>query len=110
MWQVYDPLLPYFSRMQVQQLVLEYATERAGSVEVLQDLPPLWRLALAYARERGDGLVRRRPTGKSFRQPRCPGITNIDLLLGQGRIAGQAILKDVGKAALDRLYTALKQR
>ena len=35
----YDPLIPYFSRMQVQQLVLEYATERAGSVEVLGDLP-----------------------------------------------------------------------
>jgi hypothetical protein len=39
-----------------------------------------------------------------------PGITNIDLVLGQGRITGQAILKDVGKDALDRLYTALKQR
>ena len=35
----YDPLIPYFSRMQVQQFVLEYATERAGSVEVLGDLP-----------------------------------------------------------------------
>src|SRR6266568_3635562 len=35
----YDPLIPYFSRMQVQQLVLEYATERAGGVEVLGDLP-----------------------------------------------------------------------
>ena len=35
----YDPLMPYFSRMQVQQLVLEYATERAGHVEVLGDLP-----------------------------------------------------------------------
>jgi 5-methyltetrahydropteroyltriglutamate--homocysteine methyltransferase len=35
----YDPLMPYFSRMQVQQLVLEYATDRAGSVEVLGDLP-----------------------------------------------------------------------
>ncbi|HEY7491773.1 MAG TPA: hypothetical protein VIH59_11785, partial [Candidatus Tectomicrobia bacterium] len=39
-----------------------------------------------------------------------PGVTNIDVVLGQGRITGQAILKDVGKAALDRLYTALKQR
>lgn len=38
------------------------------------------------------------------------GITNIDLVLGQGRITGQAILKDVGKAALDRLYIALNQR
>lgn len=35
----YDPLIPYFSRMEVDQLVLEYATERAGSVEALQGLP-----------------------------------------------------------------------
>jgi hypothetical protein len=39
-----------------------------------------------------------------------PGITNIDLVLGQGRITGQALLKDVGKAALERLYTAIKQQ
>ena len=38
------------------------------------------------------------------------GVTNIDLVLGQGRITGQAILKDVGKAALERLYTAIKQQ
>lgn len=31
-------------------------------------------------------------------------ITNIDLVLGQGRIAGQAILKDVGRQMLDRTY------
>lgn len=35
----YDPLIPYFSRMHVQQLVLEYATERAGSLAVLGALP-----------------------------------------------------------------------
>ena len=35
----YDLLIPYFSRMNVNQFVLEYATERAGSVEVLGDLP-----------------------------------------------------------------------
>jgi 5-methyltetrahydropteroyltriglutamate--homocysteine methyltransferase len=35
----YDPLIPYFSRMQVRQFVLEYATERAGSVEALAALP-----------------------------------------------------------------------
>ncbi len=29
---------------------------------------------------------------------------NVDLVLGQGRVAGQAILKDVGKAMLARLY------
>jgi len=34
------------------------------------------------------------------------GIANIDLVLGQGRVAGQAILKDVGKAMLERSYAA----
>ncbi len=35
----YDPLVPYFSRMNVKQFVLEYATERAGSIDVLTSLP-----------------------------------------------------------------------
>jgi 5-methyltetrahydropteroyltriglutamate--homocysteine methyltransferase len=35
----YDPLLPYFARMNVNQLVLEFATDRAGSVETLLALP-----------------------------------------------------------------------
>lgn len=35
----YDPLVPYFSRMAVDQFVLEYATDRAGSIDVLADLP-----------------------------------------------------------------------
>lgn len=39
-----------------------------------------------------------------------PGVANIDLVLGQGRITGQAILKDVGRAALQRLYTTLEKR
>jgi len=35
-----------------------------------------------------------------------PTIENIDLVLGQGRVAGQAILKDVGRAMLARNYEA----
>lgn len=35
----YDGLIPYFSRMNVTQLVLEYATERAGSIDALGELP-----------------------------------------------------------------------
>jgi 5-methyltetrahydropteroyltriglutamate--homocysteine methyltransferase len=35
----YDPLIPYFARMKVHQLVLEYATPRAGTLEALQALP-----------------------------------------------------------------------
>ncbi len=37
------------------------------------------------------------------------GVTNIDLVLGQGRVAGQAILQDVGRGLLVRNYTALVQ-
>ena len=36
----YGPLVPFLSRMDVDQFVLEYATERAGSIDVLADLPP----------------------------------------------------------------------
>ncbi|MGI8587107.1 MAG: vitamin-B12 independent methionine synthase [Chloroflexia bacterium] len=36
----YEPLLPYFAQMQVDQLVLEYATPRAGDLAVL-GTPPL---------------------------------------------------------------------
>ena len=35
----YDLLIPYFSKMNIDQFVLEYATERAGSIEVLSELP-----------------------------------------------------------------------
>jgi 5-methyltetrahydropteroyltriglutamate--homocysteine methyltransferase len=52
----YDPLIPYFSRMQVHQLVLEYATERAGSVEVLQDLPPAMEIGLGVCNPRSAAL------------------------------------------------------
>lgn len=35
----YDPLMPCFARMKVKQFVLEYATERAGTLEALAQLP-----------------------------------------------------------------------
>ncbi len=35
----YDSLIPYFGRMHVRQFVLEYATPRAGSIDVLAGLP-----------------------------------------------------------------------
>lgn len=38
-----------------------------------------------------------------------PSVKNVDLVLGQGRVTGQAILKDVGRAALVRTYKALEQ-
>jgi 5-methyltetrahydropteroyltriglutamate--homocysteine methyltransferase len=36
----YEPLLPWFRRMHVNQFVLEYATPRAGPMEMLTQLPP----------------------------------------------------------------------
>ena len=35
----YEPLLPYFARMRVDQFVLEYATPRAGTPDALRGLP-----------------------------------------------------------------------
>ena len=35
----YDPLIPYFTKMNVSQFVLEFATDRAGPVESLLALP-----------------------------------------------------------------------
>jgi 5-methyltetrahydropteroyltriglutamate--homocysteine methyltransferase len=48
----YNPLLPYFSQMKIQQFVLEYATERAGSVDVLQYLPPEKEIGLGICNPR----------------------------------------------------------
>ena len=71
----YDPLIPYFSRMQVHQLVLEYATERAGSVEVLQDLPPAMEIGLGVCNPRSadiepvDFVVNKVKTLLRYRKP-----------------------------------------
>jgi len=38
-----------------------------------------------------------------------PAVSNVDLVLGQGRVAGQALLTDVGRALNVRNYAALEQ-
>jgi hypothetical protein len=38
-----------------------------------------------------------------------PNVTNVDLVLGQGRVAGQAILSDVGRSMLVRTYAAAQR-
>ncbi|GAA4332376.1 hypothetical protein GCM10023144_22230 [Pigmentiphaga soli] len=38
-----------------------------------------------------------------------PEVANVDLVLGQGRVAGQAILADVGRAMLARTYAAAQR-
>lgn len=63
----YDPLIPFFSRMKVKQFVLEYATERAGSIEVLAGLPA--------DKEVGLGVV----------DPRTPEVETVEFILGKVR-------------------------
>lgn len=63
----YDLLIPYFSQMHVNQLVLEYATERAGSIDVLGELPP--------DKEIGLGVV----------DPRTTEVEPVDFVLGKVR-------------------------
>jgi 5-methyltetrahydropteroyltriglutamate--homocysteine methyltransferase len=61
--------------MQVQQLILEYATERAGSVEVLRDLPSETEIGLGVCNPRSaeiesvDFIVRKVKTLLQYRRP-----------------------------------------
>lgn len=61
----YDLLIPYFSRMNVDQFVLEYATDRAGSVDVLKELP--------FDKEIGLGVV----------DPRTTEVESVDFVLAK---------------------------
>lgn len=61
----YDLLIPYFSRMNVNQFVLEYATERAGSIDVLKELP--------FDKEIGLGVV----------DPRTTEVESVDFVLAK---------------------------
>ena len=63
----YDLLIPYFSQMDVNQFVLEYATERAGSLEVLGNLPA--------NKEIGLGVV----------DPRTTEVESVDFVLSKVR-------------------------
>ncbi len=63
----YDLLIPYFSKMNINQFVLEYATERAGSTEVLSELPA--------DKEIGLGVV----------DPRTTNIEPVDFILNKVR-------------------------
>lgn len=63
----YDLLIPYFSRMNINQFVLEYATERAGSIDVLGELPA--------DKEIGLGVV----------DPRTTDVESVDFVLDKVR-------------------------
>lgn len=75
----YDLLIPYFSEMNVNQFVLEYATERAGSIDVLGDLPA--------DKEIGLGVV----------DPRTTDVESVDFVLDKVK----ALLKH---RAPDQIY------
>ena len=63
----YDLLIPYFCEMNVNQFVLEYATERAGSIDVLSELPA--------DKEIGLGVV----------DPRTTEVESVDFVLAKVR-------------------------
>jgi 5-methyltetrahydropteroyltriglutamate--homocysteine methyltransferase len=54
----YAALMPTLARMRVDQLVLEYATERAGPLEVLRDLPEGVSIGLGAVNPRTEELER----------------------------------------------------
>jgi 5-methyltetrahydropteroyltriglutamate--homocysteine methyltransferase len=74
----YEPLLPYLARMEVQQLVLEYATPRAGPVELLERLPA--------ERKIGFGLVNPRTTEIEDPAALAARVRVLAERLGPGRI------------------------
>ena len=80
----YDPLVPYFARMKLDQFVLEYATDRAGSVDVLAALPEEKEIGLGVVNPRTNdiespefivnkvrGLLKNRDPHKVFLNPDC---------------------------------------
>ena len=73
-----DPLIPYFARMQVQQLVLEYATPRAGTLEALQALPAEMQL--------GFGAVNPRTTALESPEAIASRVTQLAELIAPERI------------------------
>ena len=80
----YDPLVPYFSRMNVQQFVLEYATDRAGSTDILANLPADKEVGIGVCNPRTQdiesvefilakvkGLLKSRKPAQIFLNPDC---------------------------------------
>lgn len=74
----YEPLLPYLARMQVDQLVLEYATPRAGPEHLLAALPA--------ARSVGFGAVNPRTADVEDPERIAARVAALATLLGEGRV------------------------
>ncbi len=70
----YHPLVPYLARLHVQQLVLEYATPRAGELAALLEAPGI---SGAGGKELGLGVV----------NPRTPDIETVEAIVARIREA-----------------------
>ena len=68
----YSPLMPYLAQLDVDQLILEYATPRAGELTVIKDLK---------GKEVGLGAV----------NPRTETIESIDLIVQKGKEAAKIL-------------------
>ncbi len=102
----YDALVPYFSRMKVTQLVLEYATERAGSFAPLAALPGDKELGLGLVNPRTSEiepveqlvarvreLLRYRPAESIFLNPDCGFGTFADRPINTLTVAQQKLAR-----------------
>jgi 5-methyltetrahydropteroyltriglutamate--homocysteine methyltransferase len=107
----YDPLVPYFSQMKIQQFGLEYATDRAGSVDVLAYLPEDKEIGLGVCNPRSSdieslefiqnkvhALLKNRGADKIYLNPDCGFGTFADRPVNSSEIAQQK-LKVVSDAA-----------
>ena len=74
----YEPLLPYFARMQVDQFVLEYATPRAGALDALRGLPARASVGL--------GVVNPRTTAIEAPAAIAERVRTLSRILGPERI------------------------
>lgn len=103
----YDPLIPYLDRLKVQQLVLEYATERAGDLVPFQDK----ELGLGVVNPRTetiestdqikrsvDRALKLYPPDKLFLNPDCGFGTFASRPVNSSAIASEK-LKFIGQAA-----------
>ena len=100
----YDLLIPYFSKMNINQFVLEYATERAGSIDVLSELPEDKEIGLGvvdprtidvesveFVLDKVRSLLRHRTHDQVYLNPDCGFGTFADRPVNTTEIAAQKL-------------------
>lgn len=104
----YDPLVPYFSRMNVQQFVLEYATDRAGSTDILARLPADKEIGLGVCNPRTQEIESMEfilAKVKSLLKSRTPSQIFLNPDCGFGTFAARPINSE--QVALTKLQTVV---